>query len=175
MKNSDLEHNEQLSALLDDELGQRESLALWAEIEHRKALSNKLHRYAVAQRVMQSGRSVLPDAGFVDRIHAAIAEEPAILVPRVVKHKVRERVMTFAMAASLATLAVIVGRSVNDYSPANRTNVLAQVALPEGDLKTAVADAEIGDYLAMHNETTYLSGAQGMLPSVRLVSGPPSR
>jgi sigma-E factor negative regulatory protein RseA len=175
MKHFDLEHDEELSALLDNELGQRESLALWTEIENAEALRNKLHRYAIAQQVLQSGKPVLPDASFVDRVHAAIAEEPTILVPHVVKYKVRERAMTFALAASLAVLAVIVGRSMNDYSPTKGTDVLAQVGVPEGGLKTAVADPEIGDYLAMHNETTYLSGAQGMLPSVRLVSGPPTR
>jgi hypothetical protein len=39
-----------------------------------------------------------------------------------------------------------------------------------GNAAPAQIDPEFRDYLAEHYQTAYLSGSQGMLPTVRLVS-----
>ena len=71
-------------------------------------------------------------------------------------------------------LAVMVGRSLNQYSPLEAGEMLAQVELNAPTLKASM-EPELRDYLTMHNESAYLAGAQGMLPSIRLVSGSASR
>lgn len=163
---------EDLSAFLDEELSSKDSRILLDQIENDKALSDKLHRFAVVSEVMRTGRplTLLPDAGFVDRVHAALAEEPVVLAPRLIRHKMREKAATLALAASIAVLAVFVGRSVHEHSPIMANEMLAQVELSGPPARPSSMEPELREYLTMHNETAYLSGAQGMLPSIRLVS-----
>jgi len=128
----------------------------------------------MAREFMHAALPLIPDAGFVDRIHAALVDEPVVLAPRVVRHKIREKAATLALAASIAMLAVLVGRSLNQYSPVQTSAMLAEVELNAPAVKASM-EPELRDYLAMHNESAYLAGAQGMLPSIRLVSGTASR
>jgi sigma-E factor negative regulatory protein RseA len=165
---------EHLSALLDDELGLNEQLCIYRRLEVDPQLSAKLHRYAMAQEFLKTPRPMITDPGFVDRVHAALIDEPVVLAPRVVRHKVREKAATLALAASIAMLAVLVGRSINHYSPIETSAMLADVQLNAPTVKASM-EPELRDYLSLHNESAYLAGAQGMLPSVRLVSGAASR
>ena len=164
---------ERLSALLDEELGQHESLDFLKQMEHDAAGRRLWHRYAVVKEAIRSTSSqvLLPDAGFADRVREALKDEPVILAPRVSRRQTRERAATFALAASLAVLALIAGRSLNEYSPIKGAEMLARVE----PAVNVPMDAELRDYLAIHDETTYLSGAQGMLPSIRLASHTGSR
>lgn len=166
--------SESLSAFLDDELGSNESFSLVSRLEKDPELGAKLHRFSVAKEFMHTPRPLIPDAGFIDRIHEALANEPVVLAPRAVRHKLREKVATLALAASIAMLAVLVGRSLNQYSPLEAGELLAQVELNAPTFKASM-EPELRDYLTMHNESAYLAGAQGMLPSIRLVSGSASR
>lgn len=165
---------EHLSALLDQELGHNEALTLVTQLERDGELSAMLHRYAVVQEVMRGSASAIPDAGFVSRIHEALADEPVVLAPRVIRHRVREKAATLALAASIAMLAVLVGRSINHYPPIQGSELLAQVEMNAPTVKASM-EPDLRDYLTMHNESAYLSGSQGMLPSIRLVSGAATR
>lgn len=165
---------EKMCLLLDGELDPNESLKLLHGIENDPILRAQWTRYSLASEAMRSGRVLLPDSGFVDRIGAALAEEPTVLAPRPEKRRIRERVVTAALAASLALLAVFVGKSLQDYSPVRGAELLARAELIGPSAPSAI-DPEFRDLLAMHHETAYLSGAQGMLPSVRLVSTDPTR
>ena len=49
------ENIEKLSALLDEELGYHESLALMGRLEKDSDLNRKIHRYAVAKEFMRAG------------------------------------------------------------------------------------------------------------------------
>ena len=165
---------EQLSALLDEEPGCNDLLTLSSRLESASELSAKLHRYAVAREFMHAPRPLIPDAGFVDRIHTALIDEPVVLAPQVVRHKVREKAATLALAASIAMLALLVGRSLKQYSPTETSAMLAEVELNAPSVKASM-EPELRDYLNLHNESAYVAGAQGMLPSIRLVSGAASR
>jgi sigma-E factor negative regulatory protein RseA len=159
-----------LSALLDNELGYHESLSLMARIESDKDLSGKLHRYAVVNEYMKSNSPLVPDLGFVERVHAALAEEPVVLAPRALRKPVGEKAATYAIAASMAVIALLAGRSLTDYSPERAGQLLAKAELTT-PVTQASMEPDLRDYLALHNESTYLSGGQGMMPSIRLVSG----
>jgi hypothetical protein len=70
----------------------------------------------------------------------------------------------------MAVIALLVGRSLTDYSPDRAGQLLAQAEMTS-PVTQASMEPELRDYLALHNESTYLSGSQGMMPSIRLVSG----
>jgi sigma-E factor negative regulatory protein RseA len=166
---------EKLSALLDGELEPVESIKLLRRIEGEPDLKTIWSRYSLTSEAMRSKRVLVPDGGFVDRISATLADEPTVLAPRAERksHRaVREKVVTAALAASLALVAVVVGKSLKDYSPIRGSELLARAELVRPSAQTRV-DSDFRDLLAMHHETAYLSGAQGMLPSVRLVSTDP--
>lgn len=164
------ENIEKLSGLLDQELGYHESLALMARLEKDSDLNRKMHRYAVVKEFMRAGKPLVPDAGFVDRVQAALADEPVVLAPRALRKPVGEKLGTYAIAASMAVIALLVGRSLTDYSPDKASQLLASAEL-SASVTQASMEPDLRDYLALHNESTYLSGAQGMMPSIRLVSG----
>jgi len=161
---------EKLSALLDDELEYKEGPSVWMRVAEDRNLSDKLYRYGLARECLQADRPMVIDRGFADRISQAIAKEPVILAPRAIRQKYQERLATLALAASIAVLAVFVGRSVNDYSPMKASEMLAQVDMGGSSVKASM-EPDLRDYLTMHNESVYMTGDQGLLPSIRLVSG----
>lgn len=161
---------EKLCLLFDDELGRDESLRLVTRMETDPELQAQWRRYSLIREAMHSRRVLIPDTGFVDRISAELADEPTVLAPAIPhKPRRRERVVTMALAASLAMVAVLVGKSLHDYSPQSGDTTLAKNDLSATSIQSPM-DPAFRDYLATHYETAYLSGAQGMLPSLRLVS-----
>jgi len=165
---------EKLSALLDSELGEGDSINLYHEVARDPALARQYHRMAVAQAYLRGQKPAIGDSGFLSRVQTAIQEEPVVLAPRAVRRHYREKVATFALAASMAVLAVLVGRSVSQYTPDRAGEMLAQVNLTSPVMKASM-EPDLREYLTLHNESSYLSGSQGVLPSVRLVSAPVSR
>ena len=162
--------SEKLSAFLDDDLDPRQEGILLEELRADDVLLGKYHRYQMIRAGLRSDRSVMPDASFARSVREAIDREPVVLAPRRPRHELRERLTTFAIAASIATLAVLVVRSVNHYSPVKAGEMLAHVNLSTPVVRASM-EPDLREYLNMHNESAYLSGAQGLMPSVRLVSG----
>ncbi len=162
--------SEKLSALLDDALDAREGLSLLEDMRTDRDLRAKYHRYQAVRSVLRAESSSLLDVDFSARVRAAIDEEPTVLSPRAVRHQFREKVATFALAASMAALAIMVVRSVNHYSPDRASEMLASVNLSTPAVHASM-EPDLREYLNMHNESAYLSGSQGLMPSVRLVSG----
>ena len=170
MKDENL--NEQLSAMLDDELGSRSAQSLLNRLDRDHELDQQYRRFAVASAIMRArgGLTVIPARDFLSRVHDAIEDEPVILAPRSARKPSREKFVSLALAASLVAVAVL-GNSVSRLSGEAGADLLAR-SEPEAVSK---ADPEFRAYLAMHNETSYLSGSQGMMSSVRLVSDSGSR
>jgi sigma-E factor negative regulatory protein RseA len=160
---------EKLCLLLDGEMGPEESLRMLDRIEGDSELKEQWRRYCLITETMRSGRVLMPDANFVDRVSAALADEPTVLAPTHGKRRIPEKVVTAALAASLVLVAVVVGRSLSAYSPVRGADLFASADLTTHPARSPV-DPEVRDYLVTHYETAYLAGAQGMLPSVRLVS-----
>ncbi len=165
---------QKLCLLLDDELGRDESLKLLSGIETNPDLRAQWRRYNLIGVAMRSRDAMLPDSGFVDRVSAALADEPTILAPRPAHRGHREKIVTLALAASLAVVAILAGKSLSDYSPMRGADLLARADLAGSNVQASI-DPEFRDYLVAHYETAYLAGAQGMLPSVRLVSSGSAR
>jgi sigma-E factor negative regulatory protein RseA len=161
---------QKLSLLLDGELSKNDSLALMSRIEQDAELRKQWHRYSLVSQVMQSGKILPVDERFVDKVRNALVNEPAILAPRPEKHRYREKTITAALAASLAVVGVLVGKSISEYSPVRGPELLAQTELSEPDDTRLTGDPQFQDYLVTHSETAYLAGAPGMLPYARLVT-----
>jgi sigma-E factor negative regulatory protein RseA len=79
------------------------------------------------------------------------------------------------LAASLASLAILVGYSVRENTAefsrganlAMSSSVTAAKTLPT---RESVAQSRFNDYLVIHNETAYQAGSPGLMPYARLVS-----
>ncbi|WP_170161288.1 sigma-E factor negative regulatory protein [Methylocaldum marinum] len=172
---SDDDLRQKLSLLIDGELGKSDALALMARIESDAALRGQWHRYRLVSEVMRSGKVLPVDDRFVDRVRERVSAEPTILAPRPEKHRYREKAVTAALAASLAAVAIWVGKSVSEYSPVRGPEVLAEIDSAGSGYGGSAVDPQIQDYLVTHNETAYLVGAPGMLPYARLVTYDSSR
>lgn len=162
---------ETLCLLLDGELDPEASRELLDRIESDPELGKQWWRYCVIRESMKSGRIIMPDANFVARVGSALADEPTIVAPRPRFRRIPERLVTGALAAGLLLMAVLVGLSLNQPHPliTKGSDLLAAAALRPPSARSPI-DPEFREYLVTHYETAYLAGAQGMLPSVRLVS-----
>jgi sigma-E factor negative regulatory protein RseA len=159
--------NQTLSSLLDEELSIEESSKLLDRIESDPSVREKWQRYCMMAEVMRSRTCLIPDRGFVDRVSTALADEPVILVPWFPRRGRREWAVSAALAASLAMVGILAGKSLSDYSPKRGPELFADTQAP--------LDPEFRDYLVTHYETAYLAGFHGMFSPVRLVSSAPGR
>ena len=120
-----IEKGEQLSALIDGELDQNGSAKLLSELCKDNELKRCWQSYHVIRESMRGG---MPDTfrhGFADQIMSAIESEPAILAPQTrfkpnirISNPAAKRFAGFAIAASVATLAVIGVQSIYKDDPA---------------------------------------------------------
>ena len=170
--------NEQLSALVDDELAEAEQALLVRQLERDAGLREQLARYQVISDALHSELPQRVDTGFYQRVHMALEQEAEIhaAVPSHIKTLFRP-VAGLALAASVAVVAVLSLQSVrqqdtagvpaiasapdvNDYIRADNTPVpVAQRNSARG----------LDVYLVNHNEYAANRGMQGMLPYVRIV------
>ena len=168
-----------MSMLMDAELDGRDNPRLIDAIESHVELRARWARYSQIGDVIRSSASgQLADKDFAAKVSAVVAQEPAILVSYGLKlpRNRRPGMVTMALAASLAIVAVIVGKSVNDHAEvfhtlAHNQSVSAQMAAKYTDQ----ADSQFNDYLVMHNETAYMAGSAAMLPYVRVAGSSPGR
>jgi len=108
----DAHHRQQLSALLDDELGTDEARFLVRRLQHDPELQACHERWSLLGDVLR-GQVVTPaPTGFADRVSAAIAAEPAPQVaPATPLRRGGWRAWGGgALAASVAALALFMGR-----------------------------------------------------------------
>jgi sigma-E factor negative regulatory protein RseA len=165
-----------LSLLLDGELQARDNPRLLDKIATDAELKAVWGRYHLIGDVMRAaGRHGAVDQDFAARVSAAVRAEPTALAPRrsgKAPSDLRSRIAHFALAASLAAIAVIVGKSLSDGGSISAPQAVAQAPAEQPPTPQAVestAEARFNDYLLMHNETAYLAGSAGMLPYARLV------
>ena len=167
-----------LSMLHDSELDGHGNPRLLDRLEGDRKLQMSWARYHLIGQVMRSPGAMLADADFAARVSAAIRDEPTILSPGCKPARsdsLRHRVVTFALAASLAGVAVMIGKSLNDHAgnfvaTATQQHAVASVGVKGSEAIENMADAQFNDYLLMHSETATMAGSAGMLPYVRLVS-----
>jgi sigma-E factor negative regulatory protein RseA len=179
MTDQDKELKMRISMLLDSDLDGRENFRLIENIESNNELKSTWTRYNLIGDVMRSsGSGLLADKDFAAKVNAMIADEPTVLAPKALKPTINSntRIATLGLAASLAVVAIIVGKSVNDHSEVFQTASQSQATASQLAVKSSEqADSQFNDYLVMHNETAYMAGSAAMLPYVRMASSRASR
>lgn len=162
-----------VSLLLDSELDGRDNPRLIDSIESDAELQSTWARYSLIGDAIRAPESkLLASHDFAAKISELVADEPTVLAPRALKpvltHK--SKVVNFALAASLAVAAVLVGKSVNEHAdvfqmaskPAENASQLAANSSEQ-------AESQLNDYLVMHNESSYMAGSAAMLPYARVI------
>jgi sigma-E factor negative regulatory protein RseA len=175
--------HEQLSALIDDELGESEQALLTRQIGRDTELRQRLLRYQLISDAMQNHLPGQVDPAFSRRVQAALQNEPSghgSGIPAGLAGLLRP-VAGLAVAASVAVVAVTALQNSQDQAtspaPAVATAPVDSVYMRAQDGVLAVApepgpraDKSMLDiYLVNHNEYAASRGMQGMLPYVRIV------
>ncbi|WP_416056827.1 sigma-E factor negative regulatory protein [Stenotrophomonas maltophilia] len=146
----DQRHREQLSALVDGELGADEARFLLRRMEHDPELSGCQERWQLLGDVMRGQASVLAPAGFSAAVAAAIAAEPAPQAePRRAVRRSGWRAWGggAALAASVAAVALFMGgEKLKEASPGEALPpqvVASQAELAPGPASAPVTDASV--------------------------------
>lgn len=144
----DQRHREQLSALVDGELGADEARFLLRRMEHDPELSGSQERWQLIGDVMRGQASLLAPAGFSAAVAAAIAAEPAPQAePRRQVRRTGWRAWGggAALAASVAAVALFMGGEKLKDAGSGETLppqvVASQAELAPAPDKTAVTEA----------------------------------
>lgn len=176
---------EQLSALVDDELDQREMDDALAWLAKDTEASARWARYNLIRDTLHKN---LPDQladGLQQRVHAALENEPHILAPQARRWgmpAMAKQAAGLAIAASVTAVAILGVQQMNPAQPEVGVAAIAQnepaAKMPEKQeferlpmlaQQPAKPKPELNPYLVKHNEYSVTTGRQGMLPYVRIV------
>ncbi|KIS38948.1 sigma-E factor negative regulatory protein, partial [Stenotrophomonas maltophilia] len=138
----DQRHREQLSALVDGELGADEARFLLRRMEHDPELAGCQERWQLLGDVMRGQASALAPAGFSSAVAAAIAAEPAPqAAPRRQVRRSGWRAWGggAALAASVAAVALFMGgEKLKEATPGEP--LAPQVIASQAELPTVPTD-----------------------------------
>lgn len=166
--------NEQISALVDDELAAAEHALLIRRLAGDPELRQCLSRY---QLISDALRDEIPrhiDPGFQRRVHAALRQEPVVHSARFGLKQLLKPAAGVSLAASVAVAAVLSLQSSNRENAVSAP-VLATAPVQDRYIRAAgesvpeqapVNEQNLDIYLVNHNE---FAVSRGMLPYMRLV------
>jgi len=184
--------HEQLSALVDDELTHDASSVVNNLLEDKEAKET----WARYHLIGDSLRGHLPEhiGDISSNVSQAVASEPTILAPRNKSSHLMKPVMGFAIAASVAAVAIFNVQQANQI-PETGQPVIAQssIATAQPSLAASIAtpqlvnqkegqarvyrakiiDPRLNRYLVNYNEYRASTGVGGMPPHVRMVANEP--
>jgi sigma-E factor negative regulatory protein RseA len=156
--------NQKISQLLDNELDHVSALNLLKKMQFQPELQDRMNRYEAISHALKTDVFLSTKADFSTKICQQIKNEPIYLLPQ---HKPFKRPhKLIALAASIAIVAVVAGRSVNDnqFKSASILQV-AQQQLPEqspvaydNQARQYPLNKRINDYLQAHNSSVYTNG-----------------
>jgi sigma-E factor negative regulatory protein RseA len=162
--------NQKVSQFLDNELDNDEALTLLQKMQLQSELQDKMYRYEAISHAMKSDVFLVAESDFSARIREQIQQEPDYFLPQ---HKpINRDSKLIALAASIAIVAVIAGRSISDQDQHSRsvstTQVVAQHRPPEQSANPSAyanqvakypLNKRINDYLQAHNSSVYTDEA----------------
>jgi len=178
---------EQLSALVDDELTHESSPVIDSLLQDNEAKQTWTRYHLIGDSL----RGHLPGhiVDISNNVSQVIASEPTVLAPGKKKSTdYMKPVMGFAIAASVAAVAIFNVQQANQISETGQT-VIAQssIATSQPSLATSPqlvtqqkgqaqvyqvrnVDPRLNRYLVNHNEYRANTGVSGMPPHVRMVA-----
>ncbi len=169
--------NEQVSALVDDELEPAEQALLLRQLSRDESLRSQFARYQLISDALKDTLPERVDPDFHSRIKAALQDEATPqAAPTQHLHRLYKPVAGLAIAASVAVVAVLSLQSVRhatDATPAVATApapenfIRAEGQSPEG--RTDTPSHDLDAYLVNHNEFAANRGMRGILPYTHIV------
>ncbi len=168
--------SEQLSALMDGELDEVGSVRLLDRMTRDPGLKTRWERYHLISDVLSNNLQPVADSDLTGRIHRAVNGEPVPLRPAWNRTALFKAAAGFALAASVAVVAVLGFRSFTGQ-PGTPTGVVAAKVAPRLDTRLAgmrwdvdkpAVEAKLNGFLVNHSGYTG-NGVQGMLPYARIV------
>ena len=167
--------HEQLSALVDDELEEREQALLLKQLAGDAELSRRLSRFQIISDALQNHLPEISSTGFHERVQAALADEPPVQQHSTLATLFKP-VAGLALAASVAMIAVLSLQSVRQEGP-GAIPAVASAPVHDSYIRAAADDAvqpeepaggaqNLDVYLVNHSE---FAVSRGILPYMRLV------
>ena len=166
--------NEQISALVDDELVAAEQALLIRRLAGDPELRQRLSRYQLISDALRDDLPRHVDPGFQMRVHAALRQEPPVLAARSGLAVLLKPAAGLAIAASVAVVAVLSLQSIHQENTGS-ASVVATAPAQDRYIRAAdqpipvqapAAEQNLDIYLVNHNE---FAVSRGMLPYMRLV------
>ena len=151
--------NEKLSALMDGELDHDQARSVIKSLGSDDTSREHWDLYHVIGEALRGddlGRATAHDH-YTSAIFAALAAEPTVLAPLMIKRPVEKRTrIALAMAASVITISTIGVVAVQQQSGQVASVQLVQQVAPQpvaaGKLPANAAEGRVNDYLVVHRQ-----------------------
>ena len=165
---------EQISALMDGELGRHDAETALAALESEGEARDTWRAYHLIGDSMRDAR--LLSSGFAARVAGKIAQEPTVLAPaRAHRQAANAPLWALSAAASLAAVALVgwlafAPQAQDEPQVAQVAKAPAPQALPAKEVAQVAPPDEADDYLLAHQGYSPRNSLQGLAPYVRTVS-----
>lgn len=177
------EINQNISRLVDDDLGYDETLDLLGKIKKDDSLMAKMARYQAISHVLKNEEYLHISSDFSAKVFQEIQREPNYLLPQR-KRPTTDTKKIFAIAASVLLAAVLVGHNLQDptsplnNSPTVTASIATQQALPdtlaqnqnENSRHRRPLTAQFNEYLQAHNSSVYTNGEANFHPYAKMAA-----
>lgn len=151
--------SEKLSALMDGELDHEQARTVIKSLGNDEASRGEWNLYHVigeALRGDELGRAKSQD-GSMESIFAALALEPTILAPTMIRRSVEKRTrIALAVAASVVTISAIgvvaLQQQNGQVAPVQLVQQLAPQPVAIAKVDPAASEVRVNDYLVVHRQ-----------------------
>lgn len=176
------DYEKKMVLLLDNELSVEEALDVLQQIEKSEELKLRWNRYNITSSALKS--NIFPVTDLTSQLSKRLESEPSILASQHKKSSsYKGRMVAAALAASIALITVISMSNFEKPSLSDSAKPTVVVKSPPPSIDPQLAtdseppalDPRFNRYLFTHNESTYETGTQGILPYARVVSYEMSR
>ncbi len=188
------EINQQISRLIDGELGFNDTLDLLKKIQSDEILKHKMCRYQAISEALKADVFYQVSPDFSHKIFQKIQSEPAYLLPNLLRQpdspnpynsSQPNRHRWYALVASITIVAVLVGQSLRNEPTVNKEQTVTAMAVPQQSLpinteaqpskvtqqdKQKPLSTQFNDYLQAHNSSVYTNGEANFQPYAKVTS-----
>lgn len=175
--------SEKISSLVDDE--QTLDQTLMDSLSKNGEAKAKWTRYNLVSDILNDRDQHEIGSAWFEELNAKLKNEPAILAPRIsrtFKQKAIKQLTGFAVAATVAMVAIISVQQSNDSTIDSTASIasLSTHTYASSDIKpvtlrlNSATESKLSGYLVNHYEHSVSGKMQGVIPYMRFVSVTPS-
>lgn len=183
------EINENISRLVDDELGHNETLDLLKKMQSDEVLKRKMIRYQAISQALKTDKFYQVSPDFSRKVFQEIQQEPTHFLPQlrpkpaaVASDKYNKHKL-YAVAASTLVIAVLVGQNVHTGQSVSSHQTVSAMVIPQQSVPVSLTqsdkqkqrnrqplNSQFNDYLQAHNSSVYTNGEANFQPYARVAS-----